>query len=82
MGTMSAAVRRQSVAVDFGGTGGAAGVPSSHRAAFIMTSAQSRRMSVSNPAASAISRSYENTYKTEPVSVCVCGLCVCVHMFV
>ena len=93
---MSAAVRRQSmrrqsILPDQGGASAAttaAGIPSGSRTAFIMTSAQSRRVSVSNAAPSAVSRAYENTYRTEPVShfkereresVCVC---VCVRVCV
>ncbi|KAK7100579.1 dynein light chain Tctex-type 5-like isoform X2 [Littorina saxatilis] len=71
---MSTAVRRQSI-VDHGGAGGggtttttaAGNIHSSSRTALIMTSAQSRRVSFSQaPPISAVSRSYENSYKTEP----------------
>ncbi|KAL8576514.1 hypothetical protein ACOMHN_003072 [Nucella lapillus] len=61
-GAMSAAtVRRPSGNI---ATGHGHGI--GNRPTYIMTSAHSRRVSASNVAASAVSRAYENTYKTEP----------------
>lgn len=57
----AAAIRRQS---GVSATGPGHGIGS--RSVYIMTSAHSRRVSASNVAASAVSRAYENTYKTEP----------------